>query len=270
MPTDRKEIQFRQLCALVKAIILRDPTIDDAEWKARAHDTMAKWGFKPAPGDMVVRAMTQVEFAVRKTLGSRPTPTPSTVNPQPKLEIAPPWEKRSRRPAGWDIVAALMAKLQPSPNSARTSERPPDGPREVLPIDEDDALTEFWRMCQERPGERVAVLRAFAEIAIVRPADWDYDADRRDARNITITNHDGCFGCRDGMGKLAWHHIIQVQFGGSNNLRNRVRICEACHSDIHPWLPDAKLVSGGFAHITSGFESASDLIRAIQRRSGVA
>jgi hypothetical protein len=41
---------------------------------------------------------------------------------------------------------------------------------------------------------------------------------------------------------LLWHHIIQLQHGGSNVDSNLIAICETCHAAIHPWLKAPELV----------------------------
>jgi 5-methylcytosine-specific restriction endonuclease McrA len=32
------------------------------------------------------------------------------------------------------------------------------------------------------------------------------------------------------------HHIVQLQHGGTNDVRNIVPLCRDCHKKIHPWL----------------------------------
>lgn len=228
---ERKPIEFRQLCALVRAVIQRYPKIDDAEWKGKTLELMAKMGFEePSDGGMVTRAITQVEFAVRKTLGPRMAPLVAEPEAKPaKPEIQ--HEGRTSRPAGWDLVQRLMVTLQGSHVSAPTSAPPP---RETLAISEEAAIDEFWRRTRDENADRIALLRAFAEIAILRPRSWDYEAERAAADKHPLYALQ-CFACRS-ESSLHWHHIIQIQHGGSNYLRNRVAICAACHADIHPWL----------------------------------
>lgn len=246
-----KRIEFRQLCAIVRAVIQRDPKVDDAEWKAKTLELLARMGFdEPADPDMLSRAMTQVEFAVRKTLGPRMAPLQGAPEPKPKRpEIQ--FEGRTHRPAGWDLVQKLMADLTGSKGSARTSAPPP---RETYALTEEAVVDEFWRLTREDGADRVALLRAFAEIAILRPADWDPEQIRSDAQKHRLYS-ESCFGCRS-TSTLHWHHIIQVQHGGSNYLRNRVAICAACHADIHPWLApglEGRRL-GGWSHLSECFD----------------
>lgn len=32
------------------------------------------------------------------------------------------------------------------------------------------------------------------------------------------------------------HHIIQLQHGGTNQMKNIIGLCFDCHAEIHPWL----------------------------------
>jgi hypothetical protein len=238
-----KEIKFPQLCALVRSIIQKDPKIPDSEWKARTLDTLAKWGFaEPADPEMVGRAMSQVEFAVRKTLGPRPL-QPLVATPEPLRPKPPDFkEARTNRPAGWDLVQRLMTKLQASASSAPLSPAPTE-PREVLALTEEAVLAEFWRGAAD-VGKRLSLLQTFAELAILRPAEWDVAAIRAQASHHALTAPDGCFVCFDRVRSFQWHHVIQIQFGGSNYLRNRVPLCDVCHGRVHPWLPALERTAG--------------------------
>lgn len=233
-----KPIEFRQLCALLRAIIQAEPSIDDAEWKARARDTLAKWGFAEPDTAMLARGLSAVEQAMRETVGPRPVrpiPTPSQPTTEPKPE--PPFSKgRTSTPEGWDVVLRLMAKLRQSVASAQSSPTVPPPAKETLAVSEFDAVNEFWKATQKPDADRLALLKAFAEIAIVRPADWDYGEIRASKRGNSKLDGE-CFCCRTTRGGIVWHHIIQIQHGGSNYARNQVPICHACHSEIHPWLP---------------------------------
>lgn len=232
-------VEYRQLCAIAKTIIQQEPSIDDAEWKARVRDTLAKWGFAEPDADQLVRAMNQVEYALRKTIGPRPVreiPVPMA-NPYVRQEPTEPTH-RTNHPAGWNIVVGLMAKLQqarqPSPASVPSSAKPA-GPRETLAISEEDALVEFWRASGDLEADRLSLLKAFSELAIVRPEGWDTKAIRANSVDPRL-RADGCFSCRRDARSYHWHHVIQIQHGGSNYVRNRVPLCSACHASVHPWL----------------------------------
>jgi len=248
---ERKAIEFRQLCMVVKTLLLREPTIDNLEWKERTYRTLAKMGFAmPEDLDMVDRAMRAVEQATRQTLGPRPVPAPPKA-PSGPVYVPPPKEARNPRPEGWSLVMELMAKLTDSPVSEPESPAPQVEP-EALLISEYDALHEFWREAGEPGANRLALLQAFAEIAIVRPATWDWSAVRAEKRNHQL-HASQCFAC--GSGRFYdWHHVIQIQHGGSNYLRNRVALCAPCHAAVHPWLPDMPRIAG------RGWSSLADCV----------
>lgn len=261
-PKTYKPIEFRQLCAIVKMLLQQEPSIDDAEWKARTRDHLEKLGFDEPPTEMLSRAMTQVEYALRQTVGPRlhrPVPTPKQAS---KPEPEPPDERKGRtnHPAGWDIVVALMAKLK---GSARSGRSLPSAPRaRLLELTEEAAIDEFWR--QVRAGAyKLKLLQGFAEVAIVRPADWDYAGVRAAAGQHRLTS-EGCFACGH-VRTSDWHHVIQIQHGGSNYLRNRVCLCADCHARVHPWLPALKRDKSGWSHI-SGVDMA-DVIQMATRHS---
>jgi hypothetical protein len=267
---ERKPIDFRQLCALVKGILQAEPTIDDGEWKARTKDQMAKWGFEEPNPLMLDRALSQVENALRQTLGPRPI-APTSKASRPAKPEPPAPQGRTNRPEGWDIVVALMAKLRASGGSAPSLPARPDGPRETLPITERAAVDEFWHATQDGAADRVALLRAFAEIAILRPSDWDQEAIRAHAHEHRLSA-DYCFACLR-AGTLSWHHIIQIQHGGSNYLRNRVALCRACHQAIHPWLPakpETGRTLGDWSHISECMGGALDAISQRRRKKDTA
>lgn len=236
---DRKEISYRQLCAILKTVLQQEPSIEDSEWKARTRDTLAKWGFREPNTDQLSRAMASVEHALKQTIG----PRPSRLVLPPKGDYVPPVDppessKRTTRPAGWDIVVALMASLQLAKQGSDASEPScvkPQGPRETLAISEEDAIAEFWRAAGSPETDRLSLLKAYAELAIVRPAHWDYLAVRAHAHEHSLIA-EKCFACWNNDRGYHWHHVIQIQHGGSNYVRNRVPLCTPCHAEIHPWL----------------------------------
>ena len=54
--------------------------------------------------------------------------------------------------------------------------------------------------------DKLALLRAFAEVAIVRPEGWNYDEIRGDFERLRF-NAGGCFVC--GFDRTQQHHVIQ-------------------------------------------------------------
>lgn len=100
---------------------------------------------------------------------------------------------------------------------------------------EDAVLAEFWRRVIA-DLDRLELLQQMADIALERATEWDYYSVRSEGVGLTLSA-DRCFCCRSGDRHLYWHHIIQVQHGGSNAPSNLVAICHRCHRTIHPWLP---------------------------------
>lgn len=259
---DYKPIEFRQLCAIVRMLLQQEPTIDDAEWKARTKDHLQTLGFDEPPAETLSRAMTQVEYALKQTIGERrqiPAPAP------PKAPQPPPAESsiRTNRPQGWDIVLSLMAKLRHGSGSSPSSPMPTE-PRELLSLTEEEIADGFWR--EVRVGaDRLTLLRSFAEVAIVRPPGWDYLGIRAEA-HIHKLKAQGCFVCGRNDG-IDWHHVVQVQHGGSNYVRNRVPLCGACHRAVHPWMGDEpRRTVTGWTNTADLTAEAAEKIRAMHDR----
>jgi hypothetical protein len=244
MKPEPRAPQFKHLCAIARVVMVNAPNIDDAEWKARTKDELARQNFKiPTDPSVLDRALSAVERALRQTLGPRPIrDIPAPWMPYNPPQDAPK-ESWTRRPPGWSLVQGLMAELRGEQTGSTPLSLPPSeaSPRDLLTVTEDEALRAFWQAAGDLASDRLALLRAFAEIAIVRPADWDFDAERAAPSHmvgsITLYAED-CFVCRREARKLNWHHVIQIQHGGSNSPRNRAAICDGCHAAIHPWLPD--------------------------------
>lgn len=238
---DRREIEIRQLLGIVRAVILRDPSLTDGEWKASVREIAAKQGYSEAPGDMLDRAMSQVENALKRTMGPRPIDFPKRSNAAPATTQAPP-QSRTHHPVGWEIVQGLMRQLS-APSSQLSTQ--PAGPRETRDVSEQEALDEFWHAANTDGCDRLALVQAFAEIAIVRPSDWNPAAVRAEAAVHTLARGK-CFVCYSAS-FASWHHVIQIQYGGSNYLRNRIQLCSTCHAAVHPWLPVGSSRPSGFA-----------------------
>lgn len=222
-----RAIEFHQVCAIARLVLLREPTMNDSEWKESTKVTAAKQGYDEPAADMLSRAMTQVEHALKRTMGPRPTDL-SPVRVQPRKD-PPELTKRE-----WSLFAATVRGVLARSSTVLSPSNVESITRETLDISEHAALDQFYR--EAGASDRIAALRRFAEIAIVRPADWDVQA-IRGASAVHNLRASECFVCRTEQHDLAWHHVIQIQHGGSNLLRNRVALCGACHADVHPWLP---------------------------------
>lgn len=106
----------------------------------------------------------------------------------------------------------------------------------VTTLSEEQVLAYFWTAVAE-DVDRLALLQQLAVVAIDRPSEWDRDDVRAGMAGTTLRlTADHCFVCLNAGWLLSWHHIIQVQHGGSNDARNFVRVCGWCHQRIHPWL----------------------------------
>lgn len=102
-------------------------------------------------------------------------------------------------------------------------------------------LDRFWDEVEEStPVIRLAVLLRTARLRV----DGDGDGEpqhlvrsaRRHARGTAPPQVSLCWVCEQPR-RLRWHHVIQLQHGGSNHPRNRVPICDEDHAYIHPHLP---------------------------------
>lgn len=104
-------------------------------------------------------------------------------------------------------------------------------------MNEYDSLERFWLLANGGRVSRLALLREYAEIVLgpcLRPADVRAYSQAVQAQQRARE----CFACgwKRRMVRLIWHHVIQVQHGGSASLWNHVRLCEDCHAQVHPWL----------------------------------
>lgn len=248
VPKDLKPIEWRQLCAVARELLTADPTISDAEWKARIKKRLARLEFDYPTADTIVRAMGSVERALAQTLGPRPTPVPvSPVTPPQTLQQPhePPWKRLAATSGKWASMSELIASLQGCVSSAPSCSALPEASGHEIPgISEPIALGLFWNHAENPASDRLALLQRFAEIAIVRPADWDAEAVRAQFERLQFGAAARCFACRSGDRTIVRHHVVQLQHGGSNTPRNFVAICTRCHAAIHPWVADSTTQHG--------------------------
>jgi hypothetical protein len=89
--------------------------------------------------------------------------------------------------------------------------------------------------------ERLRLLVEWARISITEMSTRGL-AERRRAFNASKDEWRGdaneglCAACGR-HGRRVWHHIVQLQNGGSNSPKNLVKVCWPCHAVIHPFLP---------------------------------
>lgn len=122
-------------------------------------------------------------------------------------------------------------------------------------LGEDSALNYFWLMMRDG-AKSLTVLGWMSQVIIQRPADWNKSEIRRQhelgyGKFDVRVSKTVCYGCQATDKNLYFHHIIEVQNGGSNGVRNTVPLCFACHKILHPWLTVEPKPSrgGGFIQI---------------------
>lgn len=148
--------------------------------------------------------------------------------------------ERASRGDAREVDAAVVARLSALP--------------------EDSVLDYFWLMSRRGAGPLTLLLQ-LTHVVIARPADWDRAAIRREHERGPgplgpSLSKQRCFACL-GSGNLYFHHIVEVQNGGSNALRNRAALCFPCHQYLHPWLKEEP----GDAHRTvRGFQSLRSIL----------
>lgn len=233
---DYRPIDFRQTCAIARVVLLANPLFSDAEWKAATRETAAKQGYDEPSSEMLARAMGAVEKVVKLTLGPRPS-DPHAPAPAEKSERQPLTERE------WSELAQTLRMVMARSQAAQPQNVSPIA-LNTLEISEEAAIDQFY--AEANAGQRLAALKRFAEIAIVRPADWDVNAIRAGRPSVQL-HAERCFACHARSRQLHWHHIVQIQHGGSNYARNLVAICDCCHGEIHPWLKVARKQVSGFS-----------------------
>lgn len=125
---------------------------------------------------------------------------------------------------------------------------------------EEEWLDVFY-LAVRNDSDRIESLRKLAGVKLLQPRSDSYDAIRASIWGVTFNlRAEQCFACFTGSRHLYWHHVIQVQHGGSNNARNIVRLCHRCHTDVHPWLePRAR-------ELRTKWEAVPDIMRRVVDR----
>jgi hypothetical protein len=115
-------------------------------------------------------------------------------------------------------------------------------------------------------GDRVAILRRLADVRLSSPSEDEYLSMRYDHRGVSMMlTADQCFACLNSERWLYWHHVIQVQHGGSNTPRNLVRLCHDCHRRVHPWLPARTSVENRYGWTSVGDLSERVVTKLVER-----
>lgn len=246
---EQRPIEFRQLCAIARVVFLESPGMTDADWKGATLDACSKQGWAYPEGDMLARAIGAVERALEQTVGKRQV---RELDPPPaETPIDRNWTAHDLKQLAETVKRIQARSAGATPTNVRTIAR------ERWEVSEPAALDEFYR---EAESDRLGALKRFAEIAITRPAEWDFGMVREQAAERTLVHHGSCFACRKD-GKTISHHVVQIQHGGSNYVRNRVDLCERCHAVVHPWLPQPSTVKpSGWHSLRDTIVSARELI----------
>jgi hypothetical protein len=230
---------FRQLCVIAREQIQADPTMTDGEWAEAIKQRLIALRFEDnLHAYEFTKAIAAVEAALTKIWGPRPVdvPKPAATDWTPPQAPDATW-KRNPRFSGWASLADLTANLQGFVASAPSSSALPEATaRETRFVTEEGVLHAFYREVADPNADRLAIVRTYAEIAILRPTEWDPEQLRAEFEKYT-RRPDGCFVCRTEGRERAVHHIVQLQHGGSNSRRNLVSLCDVCHHAVHPWLP---------------------------------
>jgi hypothetical protein len=100
-------------------------------------------------------------------------------------------------------------------------------------------LQEFWSAVQAG-ANKLVLLQDFAARQPVLKSTRSFHAVRREhnAERIKARWHSKpCFVCVEHATQE--HHIIQIQYGGTNRRENKVWVCTPCHRRIHPHMAEA-------------------------------
>jgi hypothetical protein len=102
---------FKQICVVAAEQIQANPTIDDAEWKARIKDRLLALGFAyPESQEAIPRVMSAVQQALEKQWGPRQAPFTPATTPDQALEPRPLSHAEASR-----ILTRILTGAEPSP-----------------------------------------------------------------------------------------------------------------------------------------------------------
>ncbi len=101
---------FRQLCAIVRAVITQHPTDAEADLKEAIKQRHVALGYLYS-NDQIPRAMDAVEQAMGRYFLATPTPREQS-RPPPEMaqQIDPPWRTPRHAPATWTRLRALIPR----------------------------------------------------------------------------------------------------------------------------------------------------------------
>jgi hypothetical protein len=86
-----RPLEFRQVCAIARAVFHREAPVDDASWKAAVKTVCAHQGWEEPPSDLLSRALSAVEHALaRDGVVRAPTPPRQAAAASHALDTPPP------------------------------------------------------------------------------------------------------------------------------------------------------------------------------------
>jgi hypothetical protein len=98
-------------------------------------------------------------------------------------------------------------------------------------------IIEFWERVEETDGiaDRLLLLQEFATRRAKRKRTAKQIRSLIRRRRDFIKKGTACWACE--MRKaIHRHHVIQIQYGGSDGPECTVPLCRGCHAVVHPWL----------------------------------
>lgn len=98
------------------------------------------------------------------------------------------------------------------------------------------AMREFWKKFGKLETEtaKLMFLQKMAKVTLANPIPY---ADRRaifDRSKIKVRWVCGVCGSVPSHR----HHIVTLRNGGPNFPKNLIALCEWCHAQVHPWMPE--------------------------------
>lgn len=94
----------------------------------------------------------------------------------------------------------------------------------------------FWSQTPSSPQARHKKLRDIAKFVSNKATARDLYVKRRsfESKKYGLLKLDKCYVCKEKA--VHRHHLIQLQYGGTNIKKNLVGLCELCHTTIHPFM----------------------------------
>lgn len=161
------------------------------------------------------------------------------------------------------VTQAGIACAHERRSGARPRQVDFDAVRRLCGYTELQAVTWFRLLVRGGYSDILGLLLLMTHVVIARPSHWDYAQVRKDHETaagqrapVVLGRVRACVACGD-YARLYFHHVIEVQNGGSNWHWNQVQICFACHEYLHPWLKELPMTP---APRPLGMQSLSEIV----------